>query len=121
MDDEEFPEGKFLTRLHKYKERHSEVAKKKKVKVLNENGVLVCEVCDFDFVKIYGPLGDGFAECHHLVPVSALEPGHLTRFEDLAIVCSNCHSMLHRSHPMFSVVELRNLITSIQKTNAPSS
>jgi hypothetical protein len=114
LDDEEFPEGKILTRLHKYKERHSEAAKKKKTKVLSEKGVLVCEACDFDFVKVYGLLGDGFAECHHLIPVSSLEPGHVTRFEDLAIVCSNCHSMLHRSRPMLSVAELRELINSIQ-------
>lgn len=121
IDDEEFPEGKVLTRLHKYKERHSEAAKKKKVKVLSEKGVLVCEACDFDFVKVYGALGGGFAECHHIVPVSVLEPGHLTRFEDLAIVCSNCHSMLHRSRPVLSVLELRELVASIRKTdNSPS-
>jgi hypothetical protein len=121
LDDEEFPEGKTLTRLHKYKERHSEAAKKKKSKVLSEKGLLVCEACDFDFVKVYGLLGEGFAECHHLIPVSALEPGHRTRFEDLAIVCSNCHSMLHRSRPMLSVAELRGLIASIRKPNNSTS
>jgi hypothetical protein len=114
LDEEEFPEGKTLTRLHKYKERHSEAAKKKKAKVLSEVGALICEACSFDFLKVYGLLGDGFAECHHLIPVSSLESGHVTRFEDLAIVCSNCHSMLHRSRPMLSVTELRELINSIQ-------
>ena len=121
IDDEEFPEGRVLTRLHKYKERHSEAAKKKKAKVLSDNGNLVCEACDFNFVKIYGELGDGFAECHHLTPISELEPGHLTRFEDLAIVCSNCHRMIHKSRPMLSVPELRTLIVSIRENNTISS
>jgi hypothetical protein len=121
LDDEEFPEGKILTRLHKYKERNSEAAKKKKAKVLSEKGVLVCEACDFDFVKVYGSLGNGFAECHHLIPISALKPGHVTKFEDLAIVCSNCHSMLHKSRPLLSVNELKELIVSILKNNTSPS
>jgi predicted HNH restriction endonuclease len=116
LDDEEFPEGKILTRLHKYKERHSEAAKKKKARILAEEGILVCEACGFDFQKTYGQLGNGFAECHHLIPVSTLEPGYHTRFEDLAIVCSNCHSMLHRSRPLLSVIELRNLIRTIRES-----
>jgi len=121
LEDEEFPEGKSLTRLHRYKERHTEAAKKKKSKVLSEKGVLVCEICGFDFEKVYGQLGNGFAECHHLIPVSSLEQGHLTRFEDLAIVCSNCHSMLHRSRPMLSIVELRELIISIREDDLSPS
>ena len=115
IDDEEFPEGRILTRLHKYKERHSEAAKKKKARVLSEKGELICEACDFNFVDVYGELGSGFAECHHLIPVSELEPGHLTKFEDLAIICSNCHRMIHKSRPMLSVVDLRNLIVSVRK------
>lgn len=121
LDDEEFPEGRILTRLHKYKERHSEAAKKKKAKVLSEKGELICEACDFNFVKVYGELGDGFSECHHLIPVSELKPGHLTRFEDLAIVCSNCHRMIHKSRPMLSVTELKNIIVSIKENSLSSS
>jgi 5-methylcytosine-specific restriction protein A len=109
-DEEEFPEGKILTRLHKYKERRSEAAKKKKRIVLEKKGKLVCEACGFDFEQCYGSLGFGFAECHHIVPIANLEPGHRTHLEDLAIVCSNCHRMLHKSRPMFSVSQLRELI-----------
>lgn len=111
-DEDEFPEGKILTRLHKYKERHSRAASNKKTSVLRETGRLTCEACGFDFSDCYGLLGQGFAECHHLMPVAELEPGHRTRLEELAIVCSNCHRMLHKSRPMMGIIELRELILS---------
>lgn len=109
-DDDEFPEGKVLTRLHKRKERNPQVVRKKKMKVLQESGKLECEVCGFDFVKIYGQLGYGFAECHHIVPVSQLTDGHKTKLSDLAIVCANCHRMLHKARPLLSVSELRDRV-----------
>lgn len=120
-DEDEFPEGKILTRLHKFKERRSDAAIKKKDSIFQKTGGLICEACGFDFVKKYGQLGIGFAECHHLVPISSLEPNHSTRLEDLAIVCSNCHSMIHRSHPMLSINELREVIDSVQVSSLDTS
>lgn len=108
--DEEFPEGKELTRIHKSKERNPKVVQRKKKKVLSTNGKLACEVCGFDFAKIYGQLGYGFAECHHIVPVSQLTDGQKTKLSDLAIVCANCHRMLHKGRPLLSVGELREII-----------
>ena len=109
-DGDEFPEGKELIQLHKRKERSSKVVLKKKEKVLHESGKLECEVCGFDFVKIYGQLGYGFAECHHTVPVSELTVGHKTKLSDLAIVCANCHQMLHKARPLISIGELRAVV-----------
>lgn len=109
-EDEEFPEGRILTSVHRRKERNGRVVARKKQHVLRVCGRLECECCSFDFVEAYGPLGEGFAECHHTVPVSELSPDHSTRLADLAIVCSNCHRMLHRSRPMLSVSQLRALV-----------
>jgi 5-methylcytosine-specific restriction enzyme A len=109
-DEDEFPEGKVLTKLHKYKERNQQVTRKKKKQILQESGKLECEVCGFDFVKIYGQLGYGFAECHHIVPVSELTEGHKTKLSDLAIVCANCHRMLHKARPLLVISELREMI-----------
>lgn len=64
-DEEEFREGKILTRLHKQRERSSRAVRRKKKKVLQETDRLACEACGFDFVEKYGELGYGFAECHH--------------------------------------------------------
>lgn len=115
-DDEEFPEGKELTQLHKRKERNPKVVLEKKKRVLREKGKLECEVCKFDFVKKYGQLGYGFAECHHIVPVSKLTEGHKTKLSDLAIVCANCHRMLHKARPLISIDQLQTII----KENAAS-
>lgn len=108
--EEEFPEGKVLTRLHKQKERNRKATEEKKKRVLSERQKLECEACGFDFAKVYGNLGYGFAECHHTIPIAKLEPHHKTKLEDLAIICSNCHRMVHRSNPMLSIAHLRALI-----------
>ncbi len=109
-DEEEFPEGRILTRVHKQRERNRSAVRRKKERVLSETGRLSCEACDFDFKVIYGSLGNGFAECHHTLPVADLKDGQKTRLNDLAIVCANCHRMLHRSRPMMSILELRELL-----------
>ncbi len=59
---------------------------------------LFCEVpgCGFDFEAGYGELGRDYAQIHHLLPLSDRSAPSLTRLGDLAIVCANCHAMIHR-------------------------
>jgi 5-methylcytosine-specific restriction protein A len=109
-DEGEGSEGKILTRKHLVRERSGSLPKKKKSQVLKKTGKLECEACGFDFRKHYGEHGEGFAECHHLVPVSELRPGTKTRLRDLAILCANCHRMIHRSRPWLSLEQLKELI-----------
>lgn len=75
-------------------------------------GHLVCEVpnCSFDFQKIYGEIGHNFAVVHHTQPL-AWKPknGAQTLLADLAIVCANCHAMIHRGG------ECRDMATLIPK------
>ena len=86
------------------------MSKKKKESVLKKTGALKCEACSFDFKAMYGQLGEGFAECHHIKPISQLTANEKTKLTDLAILCANCHRMIHRSKPWKSVQELRGLI-----------
>ncbi len=99
-----------LTLIHRRKERDRKAVQRKKEKVLKETGGLRCEACDFDFAVRYGKLGYGFAECHHKIPVAQLTEGHPIRLAGLAIVCANCHRMLHRSRPILTIVQLRLII-----------
>lgn len=108
--DEEFAEGRILTALHKRRERSPTLVRKKKAEVFRREGTLACEVCDFDFQARYGMLGTGFVECHHKAPLSSLKERVQTRLIDIAIVCANCHRMLHRSRPMFSIDDLKALL-----------
>ncbi len=85
-----------MTRLHRYKERNSKLVKRKKAFIYQKSGVLLCEVCNFNFVEVYGELGQGYIECHHIIPLSLLEANTQTKLSDLVLVCANCHRMLHR-------------------------
>lgn len=103
-------EGATLYKLHKVKERDTRIVKSKKAKVLALKGKLICEVCDFDFFEFYGAIGYGFIECHHRTPLASLEIPTDTSLEDLALVCSNCHRILHRKINELTVEVLRRLI-----------
>ena len=106
----EVSEGEVLSKLHRYYERNHSIVKKKKESVLIDTGQLACEVCSFDFSKVYGELGYGFIECHHVTPLSDLTPlDRSTTLKDLALVCSNCHRMLHRKGNI-SIGGLRNFL-----------
>jgi predicted HNH restriction endonuclease len=103
-------EGRRLLRLHKLKERKPQLVRRKKRATLQATGRLLCEACGFDFAAVYGELGAGFAECHHTQPLG--EAGErVTTLGDLAVVCANCHRMLHR-RPWRTVGELRELLRS---------
>jgi hypothetical protein len=86
-------------------------------------GNYTCEVCDFNFLTHYGELGKGYAECHHRNPLSE-RPEELwtqqltTSLEDVAVVCANCHRMLHRRRPALSVEELKAVWYANRKSNA---
>lgn len=95
---------------HLKKERNQAIVKKKKKQILDSTGKLICEVCGFDFQSFFGDLGEGFCEVHHLKPLSKMDGEVETTLEDLAIVCSNCHRILHRKNPMLTLSRLRKAI-----------
>ncbi len=101
-------EGSSIYRLHKAIERDQKIIKLKKVNTLKETGKLSCEACGFDFKETYGERGDGFIECHHRSPLHKLKSKVQTRLNDLALVCSNCHRMLHRDLGSISVEILKS-------------
>ena len=96
--------------VHLRRERDRSIVELKKRKVLAETGALICECCGFDFADFYGERGTEFCEAHHRVPLGTLDEEAETSLEDLAIVCSNCHRMLHRGPDFPSVEELRILV-----------
>lgn len=108
-DEEASSEGRLLFRRHLQRERNKSVIARKKRAVLAATGTLACEVCSFDFGAAYGPHGAGYAECHHLIPLSVAGPSR-TYLSDLAVVCANCHRMLHRGSPWPTVEQLRRLL-----------
>ncbi len=100
-------EGEQQLITHLRRERDPKIVALKKQQVLQATGKLSCEVCAFDFKEKYGELGTNFCEAHHVAPLSDTTQQVETRLSDLAILCSNCHRMIHRTKPMESVAEFK--------------
>jgi predicted HNH restriction endonuclease len=115
-EESRFAEGAPRYRLHRQLERDTVLAKKVKAKRLSQTGKLECAICSFDFAKKYGQTGVGYIEAHHTVPVSKLDGSTRTQESDLALVCSNCHRILHKGDPLLSVGELRALWSANSET-----
>ncbi|NJK62472.1 MAG: hypothetical protein HC921_07095 [Synechococcaceae cyanobacterium SM2_3_1] len=72
---------------------------------------LNCSVCNFNFGKVYGQLGEGFIHVHHLRPISEIaEEYEVDPVQDLRPVCPNCHAMIHRASRPYSTEEMKNII-----------
>jgi hypothetical protein len=105
-----FPEGALKRKLHYGRERNGTVISRAKALALKSDPYLHCDVCGFSFVKHYGSLGAGFIEAHHTTPVSELKSGGKTSVDDLAMLCSNCHCMVHRGDKTLTIEELKLLM-----------
>ena len=68
----------------------------------------ICGVCDFDFEKKYGDLGLGFIHVHHRIRVADRpKPYKVDPLKDLVPVCPNCHAMIHKRVPPYSIEEMK--------------
>ena len=56
-----------------------------------------CQACGMDFEAVYGAIGKGYVEVHHLSPISQTDGEHaVDPTKDLVPLCANCHAMIHR-------------------------
>ncbi|OIJ99472.1 HNH endonuclease [Streptomyces monashensis] len=91
-------EGRLLVRRALARERDPKLRRLKIKQARGRGRPLSCEVCEFDFARAYGELGDGYIEVHHVTPLHASGTRE-TKLDDLACLCANCHRMCHRSRP----------------------
>jgi 5-methylcytosine-specific restriction enzyme A len=108
-ENESEMEGRYLLRLHAYQERNPALRQKKINSVLAVGESLACEVCGFDFAQKYGARDKGYIECHHIEPLHV--GGEKARsVKELALLCSNCHRMIHTKPPWPTPAELKEII-----------
>lgn len=70
-----------------------------------------CHVCSFQFHKVYGSLVEGFIHVHHLKSLSEIgQEYELDPIKDLRPVCPNCHAMLHKKKPAYTIEQLKNIL-----------
>jgi len=103
-------EGKKKIRSHLSRERSPFLMAIVKTQRKQEDPLLKCDVCKFSFIERYGDLGEDFIEGHHIIPLASLEEGQRTKPEDIALVCSNCHRMIHRNGNCRSIESMQKLL-----------
>lgn len=108
-DDEKLYEGALITvKANKY-ERNQKARKE----CVAKKGYR-CMVCGKDFEEQYGEIGKGFIHVHHLVPISSIGKEYeLNVDKDLAPVCPNCHYMLHRKDPPYTIEEMQKILHDV--------
>lgn len=114
-----FAEGEEKGRWHLTRERNQTLVRLAKDRRRQQDPSLRCDVCGFSFVQRYGERGADFIEAHHIIPLSKLRRSSRTHVEDLALVCSNCHRMLHRS-PELTVPELSSRMVQTPRARRPA-
>lgn len=83
------------------------VARKKCIEHFGYN----CVVCDFNFKTTYGDLGKDFIHVHHLKELHTIGKKYeVDPIADLRPVCPNCHAMLHKRKPAYSIEEIKTLL-----------
>jgi predicted HNH restriction endonuclease len=78
-----------------------------------------CKACGFNFEANYGAHGKNYIEVHHVVPISTLpELSTIKPKDDLTVLCSNCHRMVHRKRDApLSIEELAKMVSEKSSRN----
>jgi 5-methylcytosine-specific restriction protein A len=72
-----------------------------------------CVICGFDFELRYGEAGRGYIHVHHILPIAGIGERYIIDpIRDLRPVCPNCHAIIHRRKPVYSIEEVKALIDS---------
>ena len=72
-----------------------------------------CAVCKFDLSEVYGEIGAGYINVHHLRDLATVgEEYEVDPIQDLRPVCPNCHAMLHKQTPAMTIAALRKIVAT---------
>ena len=110
-------EGRTLMRLHRVRERNRSLVRAKRVQAQRLR-CYRCEACGLQFDALDG-LAGACCEVHHRLPLSRMgRPEVRTRLEDLALVCANCHRIIHGRDPILTVAQLGRAMSRGRLTTA---
>jgi len=99
----EVEEGKRYKSEVNFRSRNRALVEAKKM-----NSNYRCEACGMTFKEVYGKIGDEYIIAHHKNPIGNIEKTATTTLDDIALVCANCHAMLHTKNPPLSIDELHD-------------
>ena len=73
----------------------------------------VCAVCGFSGEESFGEAGAGLIHVHHKIEISEVgQEYEVDPLRDLVPVCPNCHAMIHRRRPAYSIEEVQKFLRS---------
>jgi len=100
----EADEGRLLARMHRFPERDRKLVERKKVTVLARQGSLLARCAASTSPRPTARSASGSSK----PSTSSLAQAGVTttRLTDLALVCSDCHRMLHRAGHWISPAQL---------------
>ena len=105
-DNEKYPEGASVTvQVNRY-----ERDPRNRAAALSIHGY-ACKGCGLVMSDLYGDIATGFIEVHHIKPVSVMGDNYLIDpVKDLLPLCPNCHSIVHRRKPPYTLNELKEIL-----------
>jgi 5-methylcytosine-specific restriction endonuclease McrA len=106
-DEQAYAEGRTVIRTIKQRQRSRTLVRDAKQQYKAAHGRLFCEVCGFDFGTVYGV---EYIEAHHKQAIADYDEDAETVVDDLAMLCANCHRIIHSRTPPLTIEELKNLI-----------
>ena len=92
----EFAEGRLLTVIHVRRERNAKV-RHELIAHRKKSGQLLCDLCRWTFESTIESFQEAAFEAHHLIPLAQLVEGSKTKLKDMALLCANCHRLIHRA------------------------
>jgi 5-methylcytosine-specific restriction protein A len=102
-----------LTQAKRYKQHRSIERQSKHSRAVKKALGTKCMGCTRELADVYGPIGQGLIHAHHLTPLSRLADGvavQLNPSTDFAVLCPNCHAIIHRMADVSDVAGLKALI-----------
>jgi 5-methylcytosine-specific restriction protein A len=103
-------EGKKRLVAHFKRERRADLTLAKRNEIRAKHGWLICEACACAEKDFPDSIGEACFEVHHKAPLSGVADETETCLADLAMLCANCHRMIHRSEPMPTVEAFKRVL-----------
>lgn len=77
-----------------------------------------CFICGIVLEDVYGETAREFIHVHHIQQISEVGIEHEVKpIRDLRPICPNCHAIIHRKSPAFTIEEVMQMIERTKKNN----
>lgn len=110
--------GKGIEQAKRYRQHRSIERQSSHSKAVKKRQGDRCRGCDQRMAEVYGAIGEGMIDAHHLIPLSSLADGQSITFDpvkDFAVLCPNCHRIIHRLPDPSDLEALRQLVAAARR------